>query len=210
MTQKTLPCSCLADLAQAYFREIDDALVRAYGALATKGLTVTCSPGCSSCCSLPVNATYPEAVVASVYIREHFRPESVRRLIERADTWLDWCGSELPGLAKGADLSSVYSLYGPGCPMLSGGLCTIYPVRPMGCRVHCSVCDPAFCTPEQRNSPHYNPNGFVEEVVSEVKPFCLIYRQRVEQLGFDFESVVRPLPEMLVELLCGKQPGGVC
>ncbi len=202
--------TALAELARAYLREIDDALVRAEGALGVIGVELSCRPGCSACCSLPVNATYPEAVFAVAYIRERFSPDEIRTLVERADEWIAWSGNELSGYANGADLASVYSLYGPGCPLLKDGLCSIYPVRPMGCRVHCSTSDPALCGPEKRHSPLYNPSGFVEEVVAEVKPFCLRYRQYLEEMGIDFESSLRPLSEMLVELLCWRRSSGAC
>lgn len=202
--------AALADLAKAYLREIDDALVRAEGALTGMGLAISCRPGCSSCCSLPVNATYPEAVLAASYIRERFSPDEIRALLDRADEWIAWSGDELSGYANGADLASVYSLYGPGCPLLKDGLCSIYPVRPMGCRVHCSTSDPVLCGPDERHNPLYNPSGFIDEVVTEVKPFCLRYRQYLEEMGMDFEASLKPLSEMLVELLFWRRSGGAC
>jgi len=200
----------MTDLAKAYLREIDDALERAQGALTTRGIALTCRPGCSACCSLPVNATYPEAVLAAAYIREHFSPVEMRELLEKAESWMDWSGRELSEYAQGADLASFCSIYGPGCPLLSDGRCSIYPVRPMGCRVHCSTSDPSLCGPEQRRNPLYNPSGMVAEVVSEVKPFCIRYRQYLEEMGIDFEESLRPLSEMLLELLCWGRSGDSC
>ncbi len=123
---------------EAYFRDIDDKVAEALGRLAASGRIPPCGPGCHWCCYLPVRASAPEAALIAAYLGSSLTRDGRLELKKRLEAWLGWQREELPRHITGADVSKAYLLHGPPCPFLNGGLCDIYPVRPMGCRVHFS------------------------------------------------------------------------
>jgi len=108
-------------------------------------LKVSCTLGCAACCTRNVTMTTLEGVHIIEFVtanpqkhllknirlnkdQQRFRPEiTINRL---AQCYLD--GKEPP--------SEEYPLEGI-CPLLEGDVCTIYPVRPFGCRCFLSKTD---------------------------------------------------------------------
>src|SRR5512143_3526613 len=114
------------DLAQKYHRDIDGRVAEALRALAGSGRKHPCRGGCAWCCRLPVNATAPEGKLAARYIEEKFNTKDKGALIVRIRGWLAWYKT------------GEHARERVDCPFLERELCSIYGVRPMGCRVHYS------------------------------------------------------------------------
>ncbi|MFP4417254.1 MAG: YkgJ family cysteine cluster protein [Chitinispirillaceae bacterium] len=125
---------------------------------------VSCGKGCSTCCYHWVEDVYSfEARMIAAYIRET-TPQEVDRIIaicrkdeeqlimiqEVVDHTISLNRKEIE--AEGIDpvdllLASFYQLKRP-CPLLStDGICTIYPLRPLTCRIYVNLSDPHFCDP---------------------------------------------------------------
>ena len=170
---------------EAYFRDIDNKVAEVVGRLAASGRIPPCGPGCHWCCYLPVRASAPEAVLISAYLDSVLTKDGLLILKSRLEAWLRWHMEELPRHITGVDVSKVYQLHGPPCPFLIGGLCDIYPVRPMGCRVHFSF-DPVRCGPDAPASSIFDPPHIVQEVLDAVRPLCLEYRMDLQDAGIDF------------------------
>jgi len=188
----------LAETARVYLQNIDGAIKRARSALHGRGARITCAKGCAWCCRLPVRATLPEGALAARYIRDTLPPPEVAALVGHMEDWLS--RRENAPLTRG--IPDV-----PACPFLADDLCIIYPARPMGCRVHSSTADPALCGRGQDGPALFESPGTVAEVIDEVKPVCMDYRLGLEQSGMNFQSIVKHLPELVLEGLktCGGQ-----
>jgi Fe-S-cluster containining protein len=95
---------------------------------------IACRKGCAHCCHLYVSATAPELLAIAEHVSKW--PEERRAgLIERLDRALQ--------VTRGLSPVERVRLSHP-CPMLEDGLCSIYPVRPLGCRAYASF-DVAAC-----------------------------------------------------------------
>lgn len=71
-----------------------------------------CAAGCSHCCNLEVNASFPELARLRGFVEERFSPEERAALLERLRT-------HRPGSP---------------CALLVDGLCSAYEARPLACR----------------------------------------------------------------------------
>jgi Fe-S-cluster containining protein len=185
--------------AEAYFREIDKKVVEAVGRLAASGRRPPCGPGCRWCCYLPVRASAPEASLIAAYLDSNLMKDGLILLKQRVEAWLRWHREELPRHVTGPDVSRAYLLHGPSCPFLKGGLCGIYPVRPMGCRVHFSY-DAIKCGPDAPPASIFDPPHIVQDILDAVRPLCLEYRMDIQDAGIDFEGSLRLLPELLLDI----------
>ena len=186
--------------AEAYFRDIDNKVAEAVGRLAASGRKPPCGPGCHWCCYLPVRASAPEAALISAYLGSNFTNDGLQVLKSRLEAWLSWQREALPRQITATDVSKAYLLHGPPCPFLIGGLCGIYPVRPMGCRVHFSF-DPVRCGPDAPASSIFDPPHIVQVILDAVRPLCLEYRMDLQDAGIDFEGSLRLLPELVLQFI---------
>jgi Fe-S-cluster containining protein len=179
----------MAESARKYHRELDESIARAVSELSVNGKSVSCGKGCAWCCYLPVRATAPEGVLAAHYVRGALPAPGLGDLKGRIEEWLIF-------RETGYQTGSIFE--GPSCPFLSVGLCVIYPVRPMGCRVHSSTADPLFCGPGRPGISLFESPGTVPEIMDLVKPVCMDYRGLLERAGMQFGSIVKPLPELVL------------
>ena len=111
----------------------------------TKGFSVACRKGCSTCCTVNVAATTLETGLVSVAIGDSV-PENVLKRLDKAasapryiptttlnrNTWQIIRGEEItPDTGKHRD---------GNCPLLDDeGLCTVYESRPFACRAMSSA-----------------------------------------------------------------------
>ena len=88
---------------------------------------IVCTEGCDHCCFNQVELTPPEALVIGHFVQCHFPPEELERLLARA-------GESLQGKAGKSQKEIARIRQELPCPLLRGGKCSVYPVRPMVCR----------------------------------------------------------------------------
>ncbi len=176
------------EIAGEYYATLDAAVRDTLARMKGKGIVPPCGKGCSWCCHLPVNATAPEGALVAKYIEDKFNVKDKGALIERMSGWLAWYkgGKSASGRAE--------------CPFLRDSLCSIYEVRPMGCRVHYSA-DVEGCRRAMEGvSLFYEPH-LLDEVLEAVKPLCMEVRRNLESSGVCFEDCVKPLPELALACL---------
>lgn len=103
------------------------------------GTEFVCHRGCSTCCTCNVTLTSLEVD----YIRSHLGSRGTEVVVERVTNNLSpqrfQPGTTLNGFARacmeGCGIQDEENDPGWGsCPLLLNGICTIYPVRPFGCR----------------------------------------------------------------------------
>lgn len=118
-----------------------------------EGFTPTCHAGCDACCHQLVMTTSAEARAAASFMRGLPRAEQAR-LAARLDGWLEATGALRQRLQEVHDdelepvveaIATDYWLQRIPCPFLNEGLCALYEARPLACRHHFSLSDPALC-----------------------------------------------------------------
>ena len=128
------------------YREIDKAITKELERLRIKGIVPTCKKGCHFCCRQVINTNIPEAHVIGQYIKRNFTDYQRNDLRTRMSNWFKWVELELPKhCSKQGDEMEAFYNYGPYCPLLVDGECSIYSVRPVTCRTHYVSSSPDSC-----------------------------------------------------------------
>ena len=174
------------EIAWEYHARLDAAVRDTLAGMKGKGIVPPCGKGCAWCCRLPVHATEPEGALAAKYIEENFKTKDKSVVIGRMRGWLSWY--------KESGLRSERV----ECPFLKDSSCSIYDVRPMGCRVHYSKDADCCRRAMEAGSLFYEP-PLVDEVLEFVKPLCMKYRRKLESSGVCFEDCVKPMPELVLK-----------
>ncbi|WP_038041706.1 zinc/iron-chelating domain-containing protein [Thermus tengchongensis] len=108
--------------------------------LSRKGVVPSCRAGCFACCFGLVTLSRLEGEALLPHLTEAQRA----RLREEGP-------KRLALLKEGKDdprFPSRFFRERRPCPLLEGGLCGVYPFRPLACRGLLTAGDPAFCQPE--------------------------------------------------------------
>lgn len=137
----------------ALYADVERNLALVFDTYATEGVAPTCRKGCDACCHQLVMVTVAEArEVARVLetrsqttqsaIRDRIADwhEATKDLRQRLQSGLD---EPLEELVEG--LAADYWQRRVPCPFLEAGACAVYEGRPLACRHHFSVSDPALC-----------------------------------------------------------------
>jgi Fe-S-cluster containining protein len=119
-----------------------------------------CHKGCSPCCILRVIATAPEILAVAHHIRTRMTPEEAGHLIGRI--------READVVTRGLAEAERMAVKRP-CPFVIGGVCVIYPVRPLACRGHATF-DAKACAMAAKgrdvdipiSEPHLMARSFVQ------------------------------------------------
>jgi Fe-S-cluster containining protein len=149
----------------------------------------TCKSGCSCCCNHWVEDVNSfEAAIICEYIKKNF-PQHIPSIIKKCKSdnqqleHIEKCMMGHPDISGNQIdhtdlLLSIFYQFKRACPLLdTKGMCTIYPVRPLTCRIYMSFSNPSCCDPEYINAddtPTYLLD--VEEETSEL----------LDQLHFKF------------------------
>ncbi|SDE66457.1 Putative zinc-or iron-chelating domain-containing protein [Thermus arciformis] len=107
-----------------------------------KGVRPSCKAGCFACCFGWVTLSRLEGEA----LLPHLTEAQKARLLEEGPR-------RLALLAWGKDQKDFPSRFFRSrtpCPLLEGGLCGVYPHRPLACRGLLTEGDPAFCAPEAK------------------------------------------------------------
>ncbi len=100
-------------------RGVDDLLEAFLRRSAGEDKPAECKKGCNWCCHQAVYAVTHEFLHISQYVFKNFTAERRDQCLKRAQ-------------------ERVLSQLKSPCPFLESGSCSIYPVRPMGCRIYLS------------------------------------------------------------------------
>ncbi|MBM3267568.1 MAG: YkgJ family cysteine cluster protein [Candidatus Sericytochromatia bacterium] len=143
------PYSSTADL----YEDVERNLRIVLAAHAAEGIVSSCRPGCDACCHQLVMSTQAEADATAKFVAGLPAAES-GELKARLAAWADRTRSWRRRLQDGADgdvealvetLAAEYWAERVPCPFLVDRRCAVYPARPLACRHHFAVSDPAEC-----------------------------------------------------------------
>ena len=92
-------------------------------------VNIDCKKGCEFCCHQPVFANIQELLYILSYIKNKFTESDIDRVKNMAFEKM-----------RKIDTTSVKELmkHSHACPLLKDGSCSVYPVRPMACRIYLS------------------------------------------------------------------------
>jgi len=177
---------------------VDRAAIQVLARLqAEDGIVPSCHPGCCACCKQHILATAVEARALTEYIRLQFSAGQVRMLEERTRRWLSWDRLRLQPSAAAVSPRGDEAAGHPACPLLVGGICSVYPMRPITCRTHFVSTPPHYCRHD--NDPQISGNSplSLSEVVRAAAPFSAMIRDRIEAGGDDYLKSIMLLPHWL-------------
>lgn len=158
-----------------------DAFIRAWIAdYARAGGRIHCGRGCSGCCSLVVNATYPEALFLADALTDR-QAGRVASHVARLKALLPTCGD------LKAYLGRHRTEIGP-CPLLEEGCCGAYERRPSSCRSLLATLDSRWCSADFGALSRAEKEAFVAGLDRSVVAFPMHYAAAPQELGQELEE----------------------
>jgi Fe-S-cluster containining protein len=148
---------------------------------------ITCHRGCSHCCH------YPMAISL-------FEGMSLYRALLRDGLWRQQLKASLEhhaGLTFGT-APEIWLMASIPCPLLAGGLCSVYSSRPFRCRATLSTKDPDLCRPA------YFGRDTFEDVASETTEFDG-HEQQASRASRDHARGLHERVPLSVAVLIGRQ-----
>lgn len=146
-----------------------------------RGGAIYCGKGCSGCCSLVVNCTFPEAVLVATALdqQQHERLQA-----------------QIPRLQKAADSSAslkewlrTYRSEAGPCPFLDqSGACGVYAVRPLSCRSLLATKDPEWCTTDFTTLSGEAKQVFMMSLDRSAVSFPTHYAATPQEIGQELEE----------------------
>lgn len=146
------------------------------------GGTVHCAAGCSGCCTLSVNCTFPETLAITKALRAEQRKE------------VAICANDLLAAATCSANLKAYlrskRTYG-ACPLLNcNGFCSIYPSRPLACRSLISTRESRWCTADFGTLTSAEKQAFMADLDRRVVDFPLHYAAFPREVGQEGEQAI--------------------
>jgi Fe-S-cluster containining protein len=128
--QSGLTKESIKNAASRIYENIDGLIDSLLGFAEKNNTKVYCFKGCGCCCWQPVFSLTHEIIYLNDYIRENFSGEEIGTIQNKAKEKAE----KLGGLDKEALLNSKHP-----CPLLKDDACSVYPARPMACRIYLSL-----------------------------------------------------------------------
>lgn len=179
---RTLTAAEAVAVVTALHGQIDIGVeVRAHSALQA-GYRIACSPGCNACCNELIMVALPEAALVAHWLAQH--PSERAAFVEAYGQWRHGLGDvpeRITALIASGDEASHLQLYveqfqrGVTCAFNIHGLCSVYPVRPMVCRVAHALDTADYCRGDSHDAPLPSRLSFVplEQFVSRARHITL-------------------------------------
>jgi Fe-S-cluster containining protein len=160
---------------------LDELIADRLSARAAAGRHIFCAPGCSSCCTLFVQATLVEALHAA----EGLDAAQFRKLE-------DYVLRQRESLASENDFLTVLrkerSIIGP-CPFLdNNGCCSIYAQRPFACRALLSTKPREWCGVDFQTLDPLEKRLYLESLDRSVVAFPVHYLASTQSAALDAEA----------------------
>jgi Fe-S-cluster containining protein len=144
-------------IAEALADELDAGCATRAELAAAEGLKIACSAGCHHCCTIVVLAYRPEVLRIVRWLEQPENAASRDRFVAAYPKWRAQVGDavdQLPQLFRAGKKAAFESLHmelwrkGALCAFNHDGLCSIYPVRPLGCRNAHALDTAERCVPD--------------------------------------------------------------
>jgi Fe-S-cluster containining protein len=143
-----------------------------------EGLSIACSMGCNACCQQPILVWLPEAMVVAEHLRQPENAAVRDAFLAAYPAWRAAVGDSLERAAdEGAtrDLTRFRRAHQIAwskrtlCAFNMGGLCSIYPARPVQCRHYHALDTAEHCGYESNVQPAHLDFKPLDEFVSRAK-----------------------------------------
>ncbi len=145
------------------------------------GGRIFCARGCSSCCNLTVNATFPEALTLAEGLTQAQRV-SLRR-------HMDLLRELLPETETLKDFLRLHRRQVGFCPFLeTGGACGVYPFRPLACRALFSTRNSDWCAVDFSTLHPAEKQAYLSSLDPKVVAFPTHYLASPQGLARELES----------------------
>lgn len=144
--------------------------------------TIYCGKGCSNCCSLAVNCSFPEAAA----IARELTPQQRQQLAVRLPTL--WQLSRQAETLK--QFLRLFRSQLGGCPFLDEtGSCGIYPQRPFSCRSLLSTRNSSWCAVDFGALHPQEKEAFLSSLDQELVAFPTHYLAASQEIGLEYEAL---------------------
>jgi Fe-S-cluster containining protein len=179
----------LAETIRADQVALDERIGEWIAGYISTGGGVFCGRGCRNCCTLAVNATFPEAVKAASIL--------TAALAAKISSYAGRLLSAMDGIH---DLKSYLRLQRQTlgfCPLLSDdGACSIYAARPFSCRSLISTKESAFCALDFSQLSPAEKSAYLDSLDRTVVAFPMHYAALPQEIAQQQEtSVIRRMQE---------------
>ncbi len=192
-----LPVTPEEDFVTGVYRAVDEATARQLDRLRREeGIVPTCTLGCCHCCRYHILTNVAEAHTLAQYIKRELSEDQIDGLRIRTQQWHASDDSRA-GRYPAGRVEEQTDSYDPYCPLLVGGACIAYPVRPVVCRTHFVRSHDSLC--RAANDPETTQEAPVvlKSVLTAAGPFSSAIRSRIEDAGLDFTRSIMLLPHWL-------------
>lgn len=130
-------------IAQALAEEVEEGVAARDAQAERQGFRVVCQKGCNSCCNVLVVCYQPEALRIVEFLRKPEQAQTLAAFLSAYGPWKAQAG-DVPERAQRAFVEGDQAGYDElhqnhfrraiPCAFLVDGVCSIYPIRPIGCR----------------------------------------------------------------------------
>jgi Fe-S-cluster containining protein len=146
-----------------------------------RGGSIHCVKGCSGCCSLVVNCSFPEAmlVAAALDQEQHERLKAqITRIKHAADS-----------SANLKEWLHAYRFGAGPCPFLDQtGACGVYGSRPLSCRSLLATKEPEWCVADFASLDSNEKQAFMESLDRSTVAFPTHYGATPQEIGQELEE----------------------
>jgi len=180
MTRPAPDCRQLAEQLQQqqlFMERLGAGIVADYR---SGGGTIYCGKGCSNCCSLAVNCTFPEALLLAIRLDEE--------QLQLVDRYTQRLRGMLCGVSALKDYLRRHRLESGGCPLLGAdGACLQYTHRPLSCRALLATRESRWCGADFAELTAAEKEAFVASLDRAVTAFPLHYLAAAQDAGRELE-----------------------
>jgi Fe-S-cluster containining protein len=205
MTSHFAPCATPTTAQENFlhgiYAQVDRGTARHIAHLRiNEGIVPTCSSGCCQCCRYNIVINAAEAHTLVRYVRREFTTERMEELKTRTRLWHRWDEYRIGRLPQSSSASAAdFADFDHFCPFLVDSLCSIYQVRPMVCRTHYVLSDPAYCRSVNDPASIEAPPTAISSVVTLSGPMAAAVKDYIEKSGLDYSRSHMLLPHWLAD-----------
>jgi Fe-S-cluster containining protein len=146
-----------------------------------RGGKVFCAKGCSNCCTLVVNCTFPEALLIAESLDE--------RQAGAVDAYAAGLFSRVQQVSDLKGYLRMNRKEMGGCPFLSDGACGIYRVRPASCRALLSTMENSWCGADFSELSADEKKLYMDSLDRSITAFPLHYMASTQETGTEMERL---------------------
>jgi Fe-S-cluster containining protein len=179
---------------------LDQLTAGAVASYRARGGEIHCRRGCSGCCTLAVNATWPEA--------HHLADGLDEGQADRLTAYVDRLVGALPGIRDPKGYLALHRRELGACPFLArDGACGVYERRPLSCRALLSTRESSWCAMDFSTLSSGEKQAYMASLDRTAVAFPLHYLALTRDAGENLEQqLLRAMHETCGFSLYGSMP----